>query len=233
MITLYQFPACWNVPNPSPYCMKVETYLRMADLPYRVSESTNPGAAPMGKLPYIVDGDRTVADSTFILEDLKARYGDSLNDGLGPAQRATAHALKCMIESTLISVLIYTRWLDDRYWPHTRDAFGAMMMSPVVARPVLALLRRRTARFMHRHGLTRHPVADIYKIGQWDLDALADTIGEQDFMMGATPTEIDATAFAMLANILWAPHDSPLQDHLKQRGNLVAYCERMKQRYYA
>ena len=34
MITLYQFPSRGNLPNPSPFCMKLETYLRMAGLIY-------------------------------------------------------------------------------------------------------------------------------------------------------------------------------------------------------
>jgi len=42
MIKLYQFHPAWGLPNPSPFCMKVETYLRMAGLPY---EGVN-GAVP-------------------------------------------------------------------------------------------------------------------------------------------------------------------------------------------
>jgi hypothetical protein len=34
MIKLYQFPPNLGLPNMSPLCMKVETYLRMAALPY-------------------------------------------------------------------------------------------------------------------------------------------------------------------------------------------------------
>ncbi len=30
MITLFQFPAAFNVPNASPYCLKLETWLRLA-----------------------------------------------------------------------------------------------------------------------------------------------------------------------------------------------------------
>ena len=36
MIKLYQFKPAWGLPNPSPFCMKVETYLRMAGLSYEV-----------------------------------------------------------------------------------------------------------------------------------------------------------------------------------------------------
>lgn len=46
MIKLYQFSPAWGLPNPSPFCMKVETYLRMTGLPY---EAIN-GALPFKAL---------------------------------------------------------------------------------------------------------------------------------------------------------------------------------------
>ena len=46
------------------------------------SERVQPGQGPKGKLPYITDGANTVADSTFILDYLKATYGDQLDAGL-------------------------------------------------------------------------------------------------------------------------------------------------------
>ncbi len=77
MITLYQFPPCWDLPNASPFCMKVENYLRMSNLPYRTVSVLNPAKGPKGKLPFITDNGQTVADSSFILDYLKATHGDT------------------------------------------------------------------------------------------------------------------------------------------------------------
>ena len=33
MIKLFQFPPAFGLPNASPFCMKLETWLRMAGLP--------------------------------------------------------------------------------------------------------------------------------------------------------------------------------------------------------
>ena len=71
MITLYQFPPAWGLPNASPFCMKVETYLRMCNLPYTTVNVLNPAKGPKGKLPYITDGSNIVADSGLILDYLK------------------------------------------------------------------------------------------------------------------------------------------------------------------
>ena len=32
MLKLYQFERTWGIPNLSPFCCKIETYLRMADI---------------------------------------------------------------------------------------------------------------------------------------------------------------------------------------------------------
>ncbi|MGC1306267.1 MAG: hypothetical protein WA885_03485 [Phormidesmis sp.] len=63
MIALYQFAPALGVRCPSPLCLKLETYLRMAGLPYQVAANANLLKAPKKKLPYITDNGRVVADS--------------------------------------------------------------------------------------------------------------------------------------------------------------------------
>lgn len=82
MIKLHQFPPLWGLPNASPFCMKVETWLRMAALPYETAVVFNPAKAPKGKLPFITDNGKVVADSGLIIDYLKETYGDKLDGGL-------------------------------------------------------------------------------------------------------------------------------------------------------
>ncbi|WP_310483468.1 glutathione S-transferase C-terminal domain-containing protein [Chamaesiphon sp. VAR_48_metabat_403] len=46
------------------------------------------------------------------------------------------------------------------------------------------------------------------------------------------PTTLDASAYGILANILGSPFDSPLKERARQLNNIVAYCDRMRDRYY-
>ena len=43
MITLFQFQRYWGLPNISPFCLKLETYLRLAKIPYQVTSTRNLG----------------------------------------------------------------------------------------------------------------------------------------------------------------------------------------------
>ena len=65
----------------------------------------------------------------------------------------------------------------------------------------------------------------------WPFKLVVDSVlGDQPFLMGDTPTEIDAIAYAQLANIMQVPITSPVKDYALGRPNLVAYLERMMSR---
>ena len=113
MIKLYQFNPAWGLPNPSPFCMKVETYLRMVGLPYEVINGVLPFKAPKKKLPYIEDGTQVIADSGFILKYLKQTYGDKLDENLSDHEKASAHALSRLFEENLYWVVLYCRWIEE------------------------------------------------------------------------------------------------------------------------
>ena len=64
------------------------------------------------------------------------------------------------------------------------------------------------------------------------LQGVADFLGEKPFLMGGEPTEIDAAAYGLLANILEAPIESPVKDAALARRHLVEYVDRMQRRFF-
>jgi len=231
VIRLFQFAPALGLPNASPFCMKMETYLRMAALPFELVNSGNVMKAPKHKLPYIDDGGTVVADTTFIIEYLKGRYGDPLDAALSPAERAVATAFQRLIEENLYWAIVQTRWAEPAGWAQTREAFFGTMPAPL-RWFVPALARRGLLAEMRGHGMGRHSAAQIHAIGCRDVTAVADFLADRPFMLGEQPTSLDATAHAFLANVLWAPVDSPIQRLARSRPTLQAYCERMKARYF-
>lgn len=231
MITLFQFPPVWGLPSASPFCMKLETYLRMAGLRYRI-EHADVRKAPKHKLPYIDDDGRIVADSGFIVDYLIARYGDPLDAALTPAQRAQALALRRLMEEHLYWALAYARWIPLANWHITKRAYFGFM--PWGVRQIVPeLIRKKVHRDLHGHGLGRHREAEIYALGCADLSALSDALGSQAYFLGSVPTSVDATAFAWLANVLSVPIESPMKAHAQTLTNLVDYSARMHTRYFS
>jgi len=231
MIKLHQFAPAFGLPNASPFCMKLETYLRMASLPFELVNSGDVLKAPKRKLPYIDDDGTLVADTSFIIEHLKARYGDPLDAALSPQQRAVATAFQRLFEENLYWAVVQTRWADDAGWQKTRQAFFGTLPAPLRwFLPTLA--RRGLLAEMRGQGMGRHSAAEIQAIGCRDVTAVADFLADKPYMLGEQPSSLDATAHAFLANLLWAPVDSPLQRHARTRPTLEAYCQRMKARYF-
>lgn len=231
MITLHQFPPGFGLPNASPFCMKVETYLRLAGLPYETDNRGRLPKAPKGKLPYLDDDGECVADSTFIIAYLKERYGDPLDAGLSAEQRATALAWQRLIEENLYWAVAYTRWIEPAGFALMREVFFSRLPWPL-RRIVPPLARRAVQKELWGHGLGRHSRDEIMAIGQADVDAIAVFLGDKTYFLGESPTSLDATAYAFLANILWAPVDSPIRRHAQVRPRLEAYCRRLQARYW-
>ena len=114
-VTLVQFPPVWGR-NVSPFTLKLETWLKLAEIPYTVRHSTDLGKAPKRKLPFIEDGLVAIGDSSLIIEHLKATRGIDPDAGLSDRERAEALALQRMFEDHFYYVLMYSRWLDPEGW---------------------------------------------------------------------------------------------------------------------
>ncbi len=231
MIKLYQFAPCWNLPNASPFCMKLETYLRMTKLPFETVSVMDLRKAPKGKLPYIDDNNYRIGDSSLIIHYLKQKHGDPLDANLTDTQKSQAVAIQRLLEEHLYWVVVYSRWADANNWPVTKKTFFGHLPS-LIYFILPGIIRKKILRDLRCHGLGRHTREEIYQLGLDDLKALSTILNDQSFMLGSEPTSIDAAAYAFLANILTTPESSPLQDFAKSQPNFIAYCQRMKERFY-
>jgi glutathione S-transferase len=230
MITLHQFSSHWGF-NSSPFCLKLETYLRMADLPYTVVVEDMLDKAPKGKMPYIDDAGEKVGDSNLIIEYLTAKYGDRTDAQLSPADRGISLAMRRLIDENLYWCMVYSRWVNLENWQTTRSIYFSNM-PPVVKQIVPGLLRKKVIKSLKGHGMGNHSAAEIDAIGQRDLLALANFLGAKPFFFGDQPTILDATAYGIVRNFVEVPYNSPLNQQAKQLDNLVAFADRMTARFY-
>ena len=228
-IELWQFPPAFGLMNPSPFCMKVEIFLRLAGLPYQCNNGKLPTAAPKGKLPVLRDGDQLVPDSQAIVAYLQQRYGSQMHPALAAPETAVQHALRRMLEEHAYFGAVWLRWVDDPGWAVVKPIFFAKL-PPVLRSLVPALVRRKMRRDTYGQGIGRHSRHEIVARLCADLDATAEILGAQPYFAGNDPGAIDACSYAFLASLLWTPIDSPVRTHALRQSNLVDYAERMKAR---
>src|SRR5215471_3977076 len=188
MIQLYQYTAAWGLPDISPFVTKIDCYLRMVQLPYeRVPLSAAELAkTPKGKLPIIKDGDRTIADSDFIMQYLTATYGNPLDTALTPRERAVSLALRRMMEEGLYwSAIIQMRWQEEANFALYRPALYQVVALPPDQRDsAVNQFREGILQEFHGQGMGRHTAEENYTLAKADLTALSDYLGEKSYFMG-------------------------------------------------
>ena len=138
MITLYTFGPYFGLPDPSPFVMKAEVLLKMANLPFE-TDTGGFSEAPKGKLPYIADGGEIIADSTLIRLHIEKKYGFDFDAGLSRPERGVAWAFEKMCE-------------DHLYWAGSARALDDRREFRQGTAPVLRFRACSAAPIDHRHG---------------------------------------------------------------------------------
>lgn len=226
MITLYEYPTLESLPSASPFCGKIDAYLRLAGIEFERRDLSDPRKSPKGKLPYIRDGETVVADSSAIIAYLKSRYGDPLDEHLSAAEYANALAFQRLIEEHLYYCIVQMRWIRPHNWALTKARYFSKL--PIPLRWIApGMVQKQVRRDLHGQGIGRHTDAEINAMAVDDLRALSEHLGDNQYFMGATPTSYDATAYGFLTNILRAPFELPVQSEIDKLPNLAAYCERL------
>lgn len=228
MLQVTGFVGTDKVVSVSPFCVKLDVYLRMSGLEYRYVVG-DPRKSPTGKLPYLEDGDTLLSDSQLIVEYLEKTYQVDLDAGLSARDRALAHLIRRTVEESFYFHQLYANWVDPFGWDKYRPVISAML--PRVVRPIaVPLIRRSVRRTLHYQGTSRHSRETVITFAQADLAAVAGFLGEQVFMLGAQPRFIDVVCFSFLEVALHGP-ETMTTELVREHANLVGYCDRMRARY--
>jgi glutathione S-transferase len=236
MLVLHGFVPAWGLPDFSPFCNKLHTYLRMRGLEYQ-TKVADPRKAPLGKLPRLQLADGTmVYDSRLIIELLESENTEPMDAHLARRERATAEAMRSALEEHFYFVLVYLHFKYDRGWqeflPVWKNYAAAIGMPSFVFHPALFFARRNVLRDLRGQGTGRHDLETVRRFGKELVTSLADSIGDGPYITGERPTTYDATAYAFTAAIVQSEFTCPVREHAKRQQNLLAYLERMRERYF-
>ncbi len=233
MIKLYSFGTAFGVPDPSPFVMKVDAWMRMSGIEFEhVSGVGNLRKAPKGKLPFIDDAGTIVADSHLIINYLRKQYGSPLDEELSSEQHAIATLVGKSLDEYLYWCLVYGRWVRDDTWPLIKQAFFDSMPFPL--RNIVPMIaRNQVKRALYLQGLGRHSNEEILAMATEMFQALSDLLDDRVYLLGEQPSTLDATAFAFLCEFMLSDIRNPFSERARSFENLVRYCERIKDEYYA
>ena len=229
-IKLFQFPRMFGIPNLSPFCCKLETWLRIAGISYEIVETPDPRKGPKRKLPFIEDGGERIADTAIIIEHLKRTRDVDPDAHLDASQRATALLVQRTLEEHYAFVVAYTHLIREDGVRHTRARFDSV---PSIVRPlVVHTVEEQIKNLLWQQGILRHADEDIIESGLRDWRAVLVVMSDGPFFFGNEPTSVDAVVFGALATSMLTPIESPIRDFLRARPACITYAERIRSRFF-
>ncbi len=231
MIVLHQPKRGFGLPCPSAFCVKLEIYLRMAGIEYKLEEG-EPTDAPKGKVPWITHGDDLIGDSSLIIDYLKQQFGDPLDARLTESEWALGHALQKMLEESLYFVSSYSKWADDESFSiYAAELFQDMNEEQLAYVP--DMVRGKVIEKFKAQGIGRHSSEEVYRIGCKDVVSFSRILGDQNYLFGDAPTSFDASALGVIGNIKDGPFPSPVRDAIRADAKLSDYIDRMRKAWFS
>ncbi|MBK9071383.1 MAG: glutathione S-transferase family protein [Myxococcales bacterium] len=221
----------WGTGDLSPFCIKLETYLRVKQWPYKL-RGASMTKAPKGKVPYVQIGDEVMGDSGLIIARLEAESGNELTSWLSPLQRAQDHLVRRTMEEGYYFVGLYLRWVKDAGFVVVAPEFRKFIPK-AAAWAVIPMIRKKVRSAAHAQGIGRHSEAEVNQFGIADMTAIATLLGDKPFMLGDKLALCDITVFAFLESLLGPPIDSELKTFVLAQQNLIAFRQRMRAAYWS
>lgn len=229
-IKLFQFPRMFDIPNLSPFCCKLETWLRIAGIPYEVVDTSDPRKGPKGKVPFIEDAGQRIGDSSFIVDHLTKTRGVKPDTHLDAAQRGIALLVQRTLEEHYAFVLLYTHLVREQGARLTNARFDSV---PAIVRPFVArAVNGQIKKILWYEGTLRHSDQEIVDLAIRDWKAVFTVMSRGPFFFGDEPTGIDAVVFGALAASVLTPIESPIRDFLRAQPGVVDYATRMRARFF-
>jgi len=219
VVILHQFPKSDAKPSISGPCLKLETWLRFAEIKYE-NELSYFGRSSQGQAPFITLNTEEYHDSQFIIEHLSKVYGNDLHDSLSEGEKGIARAFLKLVEESFKWTMYYHRFLVGK-----ASDIGMPWL-------LVSLMKGKLRTALNVQGYGRHSKDEIYHIGKQDLTAVSQFLGEKKFLFGDRPGAEDAALFAYVANVAFYDK-GPLGAHLRSEcDNLIKFFERVRSTYW-
>ncbi|XGW17123.1 hypothetical protein V3C99_002048 [Haemonchus contortus] len=229
IVYLYQFPRSAHMPNVSPFCLKVETFLKANKIPYEVRPLLM-GRSKYGLLPFIELNGEHIADSQIIIHRLTEHF--KTKTLLIPRDEAIARTIDRMTDNHTFLLLCQFKVLSSG----TNDFFSMTLSeagAPKLLIPLLAYFFREKAANRVTGSLGHFSNEDFKMFLKKDYDAYRDLLGDQKFLFGDEINAVDCTVFGTLATALYHPAPSYAKDLLKEEyPTLVAYLDRIRDQVF-
>ena len=227
MITVYQLPPAFGLPvSVSPYCTKLEAYMRLTNREFRTAVA-DLRKSPNKKVPY-VDGlgqGGLMAESGNIIAELE-QLGPSLDGGLSAEDEVLGKELEDLAQRDLYFGCLHSRFAEPGGWEHQKPTVKALV--PWVLSPLLVpVIRRSQVKLCAENGFADPSGYDgALKV----VERIAEVLGDKPFLLGDAPRVADCSVWANLTHTAYTLASNPPREAVRANGPIMAYVQRLADR---
>ncbi|XP_064598313.1 uncharacterized protein LOC135464722 [Liolophura sinensis] len=232
-VYVYAPLSCGLVPSISPFALKLETWLRMMDIPYKTIPSKTPSTKTK-QFPFVYLNGEEICDSNLIIRKLSDHFCKPIDSHLSQVEKAISLSFIRMVEEHTFQAYIWYRYVHA-----STDFWGCFNFSDqgadVVKRYsfVENVVKENVTQKSWHHGIGRKSADDIYAIAEADLEAMSSFLADKDFMMGDKTSLVDCALFGHFVQLFYIPFNFPPKIHAETKcPNLVSFTNRMRDRFF-
>merc|ERR1712158_271072 len=241
MVYLFQFTRSPQIPSISPFCLKLESWLKLHGIKYQNVDHKCKFRSKKGLLPFIELNGEEIADSNIVIETLSKKFEKEMPAELSQDQKNVQHAMIAMVENHLHWTTVYWRSKDvdnilKGYKLNLQTAIGSKAPASILNFYFKYTFCRKGLKKVRANGMGVHTPEEIENFGKKDLLTLSEMLGEKEFFFGDEPAMLDMVVFSHVAQLVMVDKEfsCPLRDYLEADcKNLVGLVNRMKDRCWA
>merc|ERR1712158_56899 len=238
MVYLFQFTRSPQIPSISPFCLKLESWLKLHGIKYQNVDHKCKHRSKKGMLPFIELNGEEIADSNMIIETLSKKFDKEMPAELTQDQKNVQHAMVAMVENHLHWTIVYWKSKDvdnilKGYKLNLQTAIGSKAPASILNFYFKYTFCRKGLKKVRANGMSVHTAEEIENFGKKDLLTLSEMLGEKEFFFGSEPAMLDMVVFSHVAQLAMVDKEfsCPLRDYLEADcKNLVGLVNRMKDR---
>ncbi len=229
-LRVFTFAPGWGLPTVGPFALKLLGWLDWNGIVYRQEIENRSDRGPMGKSPWIEQGNLRLGDSDIIIRYLAAQQGQPDPTLCRTAAQVGNFGLRIAFEERFHQILEWELFV----YPAGRHEMRKIILAqtpPVIGPLVFRAMTRHFARQLHARGIARLPAAEIVAEGQRLLDALALNLAHGDGWLDPDgPGLTDFAVWGQVAQMLCWPMQTPVADYAKSLPVLQAWHNRLSKR---
>jgi len=238
MVYLFQYTRSPVIPSISPFCLKLESWLKLHGIKYQNVDHKCKFRSKKGMLPFIELNGEEIADSNIVIDTLSKKFEKSMPAELTQDQKNVQHAMIAMVENHLHWTVVYWKSKDvdnilKGYKLNLQSAIGSKAPASLLNFYFKYTFCRKGMKKVRSNGMGAHTAEEIEAFGKKDLQTLSEMLGDKEFFFGDEPAMLDLVVFSHVAQLVMVDKEyaCPLRDYLEADcKNLVGLVNRMKDR---